>query len=353
MPLALPILDDAPQRPVYAQGPRSLDAVRLLRISVTDRCNFRCVYCMPDRGPEWMTPRQSDLLTPAEFHAVAAAALRPDPHTRGVTSLKLTGGEPTLRPDIIEIVQRLASLEPHDLSLTTNGSQLTRLARPLRNAGLHRLTISLDTLRADRFAAITRGADLRAVLDGIAAATDAGFERLKINVVIIRGWNDDELADLAALTLDRPWTVRFIEYMPLGESAFTIPGVDPADMTLDNAIVRERIAAAHRAPLEPLARDTEPGVGPAQLWRLPRARGRLGFISAMSRPFCETCNRLRLTSVGELRSCLFDGGEVNLLPALRPAPDHNRIVERMRRCVALKPTTHSPRGNRAMSQIGG
>ncbi len=260
MAVALPILDEAPARPAYARGPRGLESVRLLRLSVTDRCNLRCVYCMPDDGMRWMTDRQVGLLSPAEFQAVARAAMRPFEDARpGVTHLKLTGGEPTLRPDLPEIAARLADLAPHDLSLTTNGTRLRTLAQPLRKAGLDRLTISLDSLKPERFAAITRGGRLDVVLDGIHAACDAGFARLKINVVVVRGWNDDEVASLAALSVENPWTVRFIEYMPLGDSAFTPPrgaggALDPLGVALDNAVVRARIAAHHcpGSDLEPI-----------------------------------------------------------------------------------------------------
>jgi GTP 3',8-cyclase len=348
--LPLPILEDAPgrmHRPDFARGPRSLASVRLLRLSVTDRCNLRCIYCMPEGGVEFHD--QDELLAPADFEAVAAAALE-----AGATHLKLTGGEPTIRRDIVEIAQRLARLRPQDLSLTTNGMQLARLARPLRDAGVRRLTISIDTLRPDRFQRITGGGRLDILQRGIEAAEAAGFEKIKLNVVLIRGVNDDEIADLAALTVDKPWSVRFIEYMPLGDSQVIARHFDPAEATIDNAVVRATIAARF-GELVPVERDGEPGVGPALLWRLPgvAVRGRLGFISAMSRPFCETCNRLRLTATGELRSCLFDGGEVSVLPALRPRVDRALILDMMRRCVAMKPEVHSQRGNRQMSQLGG
>lgn len=321
--------------------------MRLLRLSVTDRCNLRCVYCMPEDGVDFQ--RQQDLLAAREIVAVAAAAA-----TVGVDHFKVTGGEPTVRADLCEIIEGLAALAPRDLSLTTNGLLLDRLARDLHHAGLRRLTVSLDTLRPDRFDAIARGGSrsmggLARLLRGLDAAASAGFERIKINMVVMGGVNEDEVADFARLSLDRPWTVRFIEYMPLGESSM----IDHAQaVTVDNAAIRARIEA-ELGGLEPVDRGTEPGVGPAGVWRLPGATGRVGFISAMSKPFCETCNRLRLTASGELRSCLFDGGEVDALPALRPTPDPERIVDLMRRCVALKPQTHSSRGNRAMSQLGG
>jgi cyclic pyranopterin phosphate synthase len=360
MLLALPILDDTRQRPVYAQGPRSLEAVKLLRISVTDRCNLRCVYCMPAGGVAFED--QHDLLAADDFIAVAKAA-----RSVGVDHFKVTGGEPTVRHDVVAIVYGLARLQPRDLSLTTNGLLLDRLATPLRKAGLNRITLSWDSMIPQRFDRITRGdragreaagGSYDKFQRGLEAALRAGFNRLKINVVVIGGINDDEVARFARLTLEYPWTVRFIEYMPLGDSvllddAASAAGLpDGSGYLVDNAIVRQRIES-ELGPMSPVRREMEAGVGPANVFELPGARGRIGFISAMSKPFCETCNRLRLTATGELRSCLFDGGEVSVLPALRPSPDPAAIIDLMRRCVAMKPQTHSPRGNRAMSQMGG
>ena len=349
MALALPILDPGPQRPAFAQGPRSLSAVKLLRISVTDRCNLRCLYCMPDEGMTFAPA--GDVLSAQQVVAVATAA-----RAAGVTHFKLTGGEPTLRPDLEDIVTRLAALKPVELSMTTNGLKLGRagLAQRLANAGLDRVTVSLDALDEPTFAQVTggRGFKLADVWRGIEAAEAAGLGRVKLNVVVIGGVNDQQVADFAALTRNRPWTVRFIEYMPLGDSHLTGRGADA--FTVDNADIRADIAAAH-GPLQPLTRDGEPGVGPAQLYQLDGAAGRLGFISAMSQPFCETCNRLRLTATGELRACLFDGGEVDLMPALTdPAgPDPGALHALMAACVSQKPEVHSGRGNRAMSQLGG
>jgi len=347
MSMALPILDAAPVRPAFAQGPRSLASVKLLRLSVTDRCNLRCVYCMPEDGVAFR--ERADLLTAEDIVAVAAAA-----HSIGVEHFKLTGGEPTVRGDLLHITEQLAALDPGDLSMTTNGMTLDRMARDLRRAGLQRLTISWDTMRDDRFTRIARGGatglgGLARLRRGIDAALDAGFERLKFNVVVMGGINDDEVADFARLTIDHPWTVRFIEYMPLGDSTL----IDEAgERTVDNAAVRQRIEES-LGPMMPVSRESEAGVGPAQVFQLQGAAGRLGFISAMSKPFCETCNRLRLTAMGELRSCLFDGGEVSVMEALRPRADRAALVELMGRCVALKPETHSSHGNRAMSQMGG
>ncbi|MEE9211064.1 MAG: GTP 3',8-cyclase MoaA [Phycisphaeraceae bacterium] len=346
MSVALPILDTQPVRPDYAQGPRTLAAVQLLRISVTDRCNLRCIYCMPDGGVPFED--QSDLLSADDLTAVAAAA-----HAIGVEHFKVTGGEPTIRKDVLQIISGIAELGVADLSMTTNAMTLDRLATPLRDAGLDRLTISWDSMQPQKFNRITGGrygpGGLSQLRRGIDAAVGAGFERLKINVVVIGGINDDEVVDFAMLSLDRPWTVRFIEYMPLGDSVL-VEGAD--HYTLDNAAVAERIQEA-LGELTPMDGNGEPGVGPAKVFALPGAVGRVGFISAMSRPFCETCNRLRLTATGELRSCLFDGGEVGVLEALRPTPDPGRLVELMRQCVALKPEVHSAHGNRQMSQMGG
>lgn len=343
--IALPVLDTAPQRPVFAQGPRSLSSVKLLRISVTDRCNLRCVYCMPDGGVEFA--EKSELLGPEDFEAVAAVAVG-----LGVESLKITGGEPTVRADVVEIASRLAGLGVSDLAMTTNGLQLRRLAVPLREAGVRRLTLSLDSLDPERYRRMTGGGRLDLFWNGVEAAEQAGFTTLKINMVVVRGMNDDEVEAMAELTMTRPWTVRFIEFMPLGDSVLAAAGIDPRESLLDNEKVKERLRQRFGG-LTPISRASEAGVGPADVFQLPGAVGRVGFISAMSQPFCESCNRLRLTSTGQLRSCLFDGGEVDLLPALRPRRDPDALARAFSQCVVLKPDTHSPRGNRAMSQMGG
>jgi len=351
MSVALPVLNNQPVRPTFAQGPRSLDAVKLLRISVTDRCNLRCLYCMPDDGMDYAD--RDEVLSADDLLAVAAAA-----RSVGIGHFKITGGEPTVRGDLLQIIEKIRSLNPVDLSMTTNGLRLEHLAADLRHAGLDRLTISWDTMRPDRFARIARGGirtaeegarQLHTLRRGIDAAIDAGFDRLKFNVVLIGGMNEDEVADFARLTLDQRWTVRFIEYMPLGDATLA----DDGNLyTVDNETVRAKIER-ELGPLMPVERSVEAGVGPANVYRLREAMGRVGFVSAMSRPFCETCNRLRLTATGELRSCLFDGGEVSALPALHPRADRAALIDMMRRCVAMKPQSHSARGNRAMSQLGG
>ncbi|MFQ5423619.1 MAG: GTP 3',8-cyclase MoaA [Phycisphaerae bacterium] len=351
--VTLPLADSpnpltAPDRPVT--GPRDLRAVRTLRISVTDRCNFRCVYCMPQDKIDGV--RRERLLSFEEIAIVARTAVG-----LGITAFKITGGEPLVRHDLAKLIAQLKVMPGcTELSMTTNGALLAREADRLRAAGLDRLTVSLDTLDADRFRRITRGADIDEVLRGINAAVRAGFRHPKINCVAMRGINDDEFADFAALTLETDVTVRFIEYMPLGRTAL---GGEYEQRFISEQGIRDRIAA-RLGNLAPSERDT--GHGPAAVWRVPGARGRIGFISAMSRPFCETCNRLRLTAEGQLRSCLFDGGEVELRPILRLArPDGSRgyadanaaLSEAFDRCVAFKPKAHSHYGNRQMSQIGG
>ena len=352
--LQLPVLASTSTNtnPTGITGPRHISAVQMLRISVTDVCNLRCVYCMPAEGVEWLP--KSHLLTYEEMATVVRAAT-----SLGVTHFKLTGGEPTARRDLPTLVHMLRKIPGvQDLSLTTNGILLAPMLEPLKAAGLNRITISLDSLRPDRFDTITRGGNFQKVWQSIERALELGFERLKINVVVMKGMNEDEIPDFAALTLHMPITVRFIEFMPLGRSGLTD---NPENAMTTEAQIRQKIEQSH-GPLLPIQRHTELGVGPAKVWQLPNAKGRLGFISAMSHPFCDTCNRLRLTPDGLLRSCLFDGGEVDLKPLLREpsltptgeiqSPE-SLLAQAMTTCVAMKPTTHSAHGNKAMNRIGG
>jgi len=349
MSVALPIAADGfdrrPDAAASITGPRDIAAVQTLRISVTDRCNFRCVYCMPEDKIDWV-PRDT-LLSFEEILTVARAARR-----LGVGGFKITGGEPLVRHDLPRLVGMLKQIDgAPEVSMTTNGSLLASYAKALRDAGLDRLTVSLDTLDAEKFRRITRGAMLDRVWEGIAAAQAVGLDHLKINCVTMRGINDDEFADFAALTLKQKITIRFIEYMPLGRTAL---GGDYEQRFIDEAEIRRRITERF-GPLLETAQDA--GHGPAEVWRLKGALGKIGFISAMSKPFCRTCNRLRLTAEGQLRSCLFDGGEVELRPILRGAGRraglHDALCEAFVRCVAFKPEVHSYLGNRQMSQIGG
>ncbi len=380
MPIALPIADAPDIRPDNITGPRDIRAVKTLRISVTDRCNFRCVYCMPEDKLDWV-PRD-ELLTFEEIVTIARTAI-----DLGITSFKLTGGEPLIRHHLPLLVGMLRALPGvTDLSMTSNGALLDQYAPALKSAGLNRITVSMDSQNRGRFRDITRGADLDHVWRGIRAAVAAGFKHPKINCVAMKGINDDEFADFAALTLNADLTVRFIEYMPLGRTAL---GGDYESRFISESEIRRHIENRF-GPLEPATRDT--GHGPANVWRIPNAKGRIGFISAMSKPFCATCNRLRLTAEGQLRSCLFDGGEVELRPIVRgnysmlhqedehepgadslpllrggpgwgreseqnvhpqnPAPNED-LRQAFIRCVAFKPEVHSYHGNRQMSQIGG
>ena len=372
--------------PAFESGPRSIAAVRVLRISITDRCNFRCVYCMPEEGVRWL-PRE-DILSFEEIRDVVRSAIE----VHGIRRFKLTGGEPTVRAGLTDLVRMLREIDGiEDLSLTTNGMRLPELARPLREAGLDRVTVSIDSLNPERFRRITRTGDLATVLRGLDCAEEAGLG-LKINCVTMRGTNDDEFVSFVRLTLVRDVTVRFIEYMPLGDAALlsesgagvsslnhTMHGrdaratVDPSEIgpaggcgaqdrgaqaLVPEDQVRE-IIESDLGPLVPVKQESESGVGPARVYRLERGNpmGRVGFISAMSAPFCSTCNRLRLTANGVLRSCLFEGGEVDIRPVLRSISDplqRQRAVGRaMVECVRLKPEVHSQQGNQQMSRIGG
>jgi GTP 3',8-cyclase len=357
--MILRVLDPiSPASHLFDNGPRSISAVRVLRISMTDRCNYRCVYCMPEAGVPWLA--KQNLLTAAEITQVARAAMQ----IHGINRFKLTGGEPTVRPDLLDLIRALRDEGAEDLSMTTNGQLLASLAKPLRQAGLDRLTVSIDSLQPEKFRRITRTGNLSAVLAGLAEAEAAGFSSIKINCVTMRGVNDDELAEFARLTLTRRITVRFIEYMPLGDAAVmhTGPaagcaGQDRGDDVLVPEPVAREIIEQELGPLIPVDRQSESGVGPATVWQLAlgRPRGRIGFISAMSAPFCSTCNRLRLTADGLLRSCLFDGGEIDLKPILRNGTGDRSpaIADAMTECIRLKPDLHSHHGNQQMSRIGG
>jgi cyclic pyranopterin phosphate synthase len=362
-------------------GPQSISAVRVLRISVTDRCNFRCVYCMPEQGVRWLA--RDDILSFEEIAEVVRAAV--DLH--GIHRFKLTGGEPTVRHGLVDLVRMLRRIEGvEDLSLTTNGMLLSDLAGPLLESGLDRITVSIDSLDSERFKKITRTGDLQTVLRGLDRVADVGFTGTKINCVAMRGSNDDEFPDFARMTLNRALTVRFIEYMPLGDAA--LMHVPEALATLaPDRFPKPTIADSEQGPaagcgsqnrgqhafipeseirqtienefgeLTPVDRGSEPGVGPANVYRVRGAAGRIGFISAMSAPFCSTCNRLRLTADGVLRSCLFEGGEVAIRELLRQPMSIGEkrisLAEAMTDCVRLKPVTHSAHGNQQMSRIGG
>ncbi len=298
--------------------------IRYLRISVTDRCNLRCVYCLPASGVRWM-PRD-EVLRNDEIAAVVRTGLR-----LGISHVRLTGGEPLVREGLLDLVRMLSGLSGlADLALTTNGVLLADQAQALRAAGLTRINISLDTLQPDRFRRITRFGEITDVRRGIMAALEAGLDPVKLNMVVVRGVNDDEIADLAALTQSLPVEVRFIELMPIGDY-FSREKLVPAAEILSGV---ERLGM-----LSPVASGA--GCGPARTFRLPDARGKIGIISAVTQAFCASCNRLRLTATGTLRPCLDDEQAVDLKPALRPVIDEDGLAACIRTAVAAKPERHA------------
>ena len=315
--------------------------IEYLRISVTDRCNFRCVYCMPETGMQWLP--KADILTYEEI-AEIVAQLAP----LGLSRLRISGGEPTIRPELERLVEMLRAVPGiADISLSTNGVRLPALARTLRAAGLDRVNMSADSLRAERIAAIARrdlGFD---PVVSAAAAEAAGLGPIKINVVVMRGVNDDEIEDFARLTLDHPWHVRFIELMPVG---------DMREATWDRVVPTEEVLERVSA-IGPVADDAGPpvGNGPARYMRLSGAAGTIGVITPMTHTYCGSCNRVRLTADGRLRTCLFGDHEVNLRDALRAGEP---LAPLFRRALAEKPKEHALLqmrigGLRALSQVGG
>ena len=314
-----------------------------LRISLTDRCNLRCVYCMPADGIDF---RPSDeLLQDDELRLLVRVAA-----DLGVRKVRLTGGEPTVRPGLVDLVREIAATPGiEDVALTTNGLLLDRLAAPLAGAGLHRVNVSLDTLDPEKFARITRGGRVEQVTAGIAAAETAGLLPIKINAVIVRGFNDEDVVPLAALTLSRPWDVRFIEMMPFGSVG---------DFAEAGVVKSEEAMAKIEATLGPLAPLDLSGGDPARTYRLPDAQGRLGFISPVSQPFCAKCGRLRLTADGKLRLCLLRDDEADLLTPLREGKPYEEIKALFYAAAFRRPFGHAlaeamyPQA-RVMIQIGG
>ena len=314
---------------------------RDLRISVTDRCNFRCTYCMPAEGLEWV-PRE-DLLTFEEIARVARIMVR----RYGVDGIRLTGGEPTVRARLPVLVEMLSSLGV-DLAMTTNGVTLPLLARDLRTAGLGRVNISCDSLRADRFAELARRDELSRVLEGIDAAVDAGFSPVKVNCVVMRGINDDEIADFVDFGRRKGVEVRFIEFMPLDADGI---------WTNDTVVgVEEILARVHAAsPVVPVERTS----APAARYRFADGRGSVGIVASVSDSFCSTCDRVRLTADGQFRNCLFAVEETDLRALLRSGADDDEVAAAIAGSVASKwaghqiNRVHFIRPRRSMSQIGG
>ena len=316
--------------------------VRDLRISVTDRCNLRCRYCMPAEGMDWLD--RSDLLTFEEIERVARICVE----RFGFDGIRVTGGEPTVRAHLPVLVEKLAALGT-DLSLTTNGATLRLLAEDLRAAGLRRINISLDSLRPETFFAVTRRHALDQVLDGIDAAVEAGFEPVKVNCVLVKGVNDGEIVDFATFGREKGVTVRFIEFMPLDADDAWSPGtVVPA------ADVIAAIDAVY--PLEPVEAR---GSAPAERFRYADGRGEIGVIASVTQSFCGNCDRVRLTADGMFRNCLFAVRETDLRSVLRAGGSDDDVAEAIEADVGNKWAGHSigqvdfVRPPRSMSQIGG
>jgi cyclic pyranopterin phosphate synthase len=317
--------------------------IQYLRISLTDHCNLRCLYCMPE---EMVFRPSAELMQDGEILTLVRLFV-----SLGFDKIRLTGGEPTIRLNVVDLVKQIAETPGVNiLTMTTNGVRLTRLATPLALAGLQRVNISLDTLNPDKFHTLTRWGALEDVLSGIQAAEDAGLTPIKINSVVVRGYNEPDMLDLARLTVDHPWQVRFIEMMPFGGNN---------DFQISQLVTADEM----RSYLEPVLGPLEPVNGcdldgEARISRLPGARGDIGFISSVSAPFCYSCTRARLTADGHLRLCLLREGEVDLLTPLRAGASMSELRQLILDGLWQKPWGHGlAEGviplNREMSEIGG
>lgn len=315
--------------------------INYLRISVTDHCNLNCAYCSNGLIP---TLPRSEILSYEEIERIVRVAA-----SMGISKVRITGGEPLLKTDLSRLIKMLARIENiDDISLTTNGILLSKYAVELKESGLTRGNVSLDTLKADRFKSITGGDKLTEVLSGIEAAHLAGLDPVKINMVVLRGINDDEILDFAQMTISQGWHVRFIEFMPFGNATAS------TFETVPTREIQERILTL--GTLEPDSGKT--GNGPARYYRLPGAKGTIGFISAVTEHFCQSCNRLRLTADGQLRPCLLDDDEVDLKERLRNGASADELKQLVEQAVGIKQERHhlnegiAPE-KRSMHQIGG
>lgn len=318
--------------------------IHYMRISLTDRCNLRCVYCMPE---DIVFRPSADIMTDEEvltlFHLFVDL---------GFDKFRLTGGEPTVRPNLVEMVREMCGTPGvREVSMTTNGLRLAKLARPLADAGLKRCNISIDTLDPEKFKRITRWGKVHDVLDGIHACEEAGLVPIKLNAVTVRGYNDGpDVLDLARLTLDHPWQVRFIEMMPFG---------DVADFQQSQVITEAELMDAIQPALGPLTPLNGGRLdGEARVYQLPGAQGTVGFISSVTAPFCAACTRTRLTADGRLRLCLLRDNEVDLLTPLRQGATQDDLKQIVRGGIWQKPWGHGLADdviplNRVMSEIGG
>jgi cyclic pyranopterin phosphate synthase len=324
-------LSDSFQRPI-----------NYLRISVTDRCNLRCVYCMPQEGISLMS--HYDILSYEEIYTLVKVAAE-----LGISRIRLTGGEPLVRAGLSDLVRLIAGIDTiTDISLTTNGILLAQHAAHLKEAGLMRVNVSLDTLKPEKFRQITRCGELKDTLEGIEAAKAADLTPVKINMVVMAGVNDDEIPDFARKTLQDGWNVRFIEYMPVSGDAPVTPKL------FSVSDIRKRIEPLGK--LEPWKIDV--GNGPAKYFRLPGAKGTIGFITPVTEHFCYQCNRLRLTADGKLRLCLLNEDEIDLKEPLRSGASVAELKTLIENAIAKKPKSHhlaegTNHKGRPFSQVGG
>lgn len=311
------------------------------RISVTDRCNFRCQYCMPEEGLDWL--KREELLSFEEITRITKILVE----NYGINSVRLTGGEPTLRANLSDLISMLSKL-PIEIALTTNGISLDKNAHNFRSAGLHRVNISIDSLKAERFKEITLRDDMKKVITGIEASIEAGLSPVKINVVVMRGINDDEIIEFAKFGRERGVIVRFIEFMPLD--------ADEKWSTLSVVSLEEIFSAINSVyPLEVVKRSN----APASRFRYVDGQGEIGIVASVTQKFCDTCDRIRITADGQFRNCLFSNEEFDLKEALRSESSDKEICELLEMAVSAKREGHGIgnvdfiRPARSMSQIGG
>jgi cyclic pyranopterin phosphate synthase len=317
--------------------------INYLRISITDKCNLRCIYCMPPFGERKL--RHKDILRYEELLRIARIAI-----TLGITKIRLTGGEPLVRKGVDEFIPMLTALEGlMDVSITTNGVLLKQNLKMLKAAGIKRLNISIDSLDRRKFEKITRFDHLDQVWEGIASARDMGFHPIKLNVVMMKGINDDEILDFGRLALEQPYHLRFIECMPIGLETNSLAFV--ANQEVEKALVE---AFGPLIPVLPGPYD-----GPAERFRFEHGKGEIGFVSAISRSFCDHCNRLRLTANGMLLPCLLSDTEISIKDPLRRGCLDGELIEVFRKAVRLKPACHPLNGqnnqkvHRKMCSVGG
>jgi len=323
--------------------------INYIRVSVTDRCNLRCIYCMPAKGFHQLARAQ--VLTYEEIIRLVQLAI-----SCGLSKVRLTGGEPLVRRDIVKLVRSIARLKGlEDLSLTTNGILLDQMAYDLYEAGLRRINISLDSLKREKYKNITGRDGLDLVLRGVEQARKVGFSPVKINTVVMKGINDDEILDLAKLSLDNPLHLRFIEFMPIGNNQLW------REKKYLSCIKIKKIIAAYK-PLIPTAIEGPHhslNNGPAQMFEFKDAPGKIGFISPISNHFCPSCNRIRLTAAGKVRSCLFSNQEIDIRKALRSGKNDEELRQLLIKGIKTKPKEHTINQspsllfNRSMASIGG